>query len=63
MFQNIFVSYKKMLYVSSRIRFMSQQSCIFYAPTDMIWMTNAVNFCLFEEPVVYLKHDSSVHLM
>lgn len=52
-----------MPYVSSRIRSLSQRSCIFYALNSVIRMTNAVNFRRLEEPVIYLKHDSSVHLM
>lgn len=54
---------KKMPYVSSRIHSLSQRSCIFYALNSVIRMTNAVNFRRLEEPVIYLKHDSSVHLM
>lgn len=52
-----------MPYVSSRIHSLSQRSCIFYALNSVIRMTNAVNFRRLEEPVIYLKHDSSVHLM
>lgn len=52
-----------MPYVSSRTHFLSLCSCIFYALNCAIWMTNAVNFRRFEEPVFNLKHDSSVHLM
>lgn len=52
-----------MPYVGSRIRTLSHSSCIFYALSSAIWMTNAVNFCRFEEPVIHLEHDSSVHLM
>lgn len=54
---------KKMPYVSSCIRSPSQRSCIFYALNGVIRMTNALNFRRLEEPVIYLKHVSSAHLM
>lgn len=65
MFQNILflLTLKKMPYVSSRIHSAPLCSCIFYAPNSAIWVTNAVNFHQFEEPVIHLGHDSSVHLM
>lgn len=52
-----------MPYVSSRIHSPSLCSCIFHALNSAIWMTNAVNFRRFEEPVMHLEDDSSVHLM
>lgn len=35
----------------------------FLYSNNVTWMTNEVNFCLFEEPVMYLKCETSTHLM